>query len=163
MARTEVTVTDSVLMVQSPGDSSGLHASAPQAQGKVCSLVRALLYSFISLQMKSEAPELRQQTSQPDTATASELRKAKQAVKIKESTDHRPCWEEPNTFTIYPVSAHKTARSRQDSCIICPSLRNRREGRLVGSQQALEVWKLTIKSAILESKRKMHGEIHYIL
>lgn len=69
----------------------------------------------------------------------------------------------PVAFRICPVSAHQTARSRQDGYAICQSLRNKREARPAGSQQAPEVRIFTTKYPSGISKRKMHGEIHYVL
>lgn len=66
-------------------------------------------------------------------------------------------------FRIRLVSARETARSRQDGYAVCQSLRNKREVRPAGSQQAPEVWIFTTKSLSGISKRKTHGVIHYML
>ena len=66
-------------------------------------------------------------------------------------------------FRICPVSAREIARSRQDGYAICQSLGNKREVRPAGSQQALEVRIFTTKNLSGISKRKTHGEIHYML
>lgn len=67
----------------------------------------------------------------------------------------------PMAFRICPVSAHQTATSRQDNYAICQSLRNKREARPAGSQQAQEVPVSTTKNLCGISKRKMHRETHY--